>query len=392
MKAPLQHKANVVLHFNRCFFERTQTFVYSQVMGVRRWQAALACGEVQNLAEFPTDGLLTLDPYPRQGTLRGFYSKLLHKAGIRHLAFEEVLRQVKPRLVHAHFGPHGVDAVLPCRRAGMPLITSFYGYDSALPDSESGRKLKSGYKRLFATARFILVEGPCIARRLQNDWGCPAEKIRILRISIPVEQIAPREVTLRSERPIRLLFCGRLIEKKGLAVLIEALGRLGVEAKNYQLRVVGDGNILGALEQRVAALGLRDSVQFLGAQPRAQFWQELANCHLFVAPSVTASDGDTEGGAPTVLLEAQAAGVPLVTTNHADIPFVVVPQESAFMAAEGEVDSLVEALTEAVRQSARWPEMGAAGRKHVLANHSIPSVCQQLEEIYDEAAGCGPSS
>lgn len=384
MRSPA--KSDVVLHFNRCFFERTQTFVYSQIMGLERWQPALACGEIQNSKEFPIDGLLTLDAYPRRDTIKGIYAKVLRKAGIRDLAFEQVLRQTKSRLVHAHFGPNGVDAVMPCRQLGVPLITSFYGLDSAQPDSEKGRKLKDGYKRLFATAKFILVEGPCIARRMQHDWGCPADKLQTLRISIPVEEIAPREVTLKKEEPVTLLFCGRLIEKKGLAVLIEALGLLGVEAKNYRLRVIGDGPVKEDLERRIKALGLQDNVQFLGAQPRPRFWQELAKCHLFVAPSVTAQNGDTEGGAPTVLLEAQAAGVPLVTTDHADVPFVVVPGESALMAKEGDAASLAATLKEAVNQSGRWPQMGAVGRKHVLANHSIPSVCRQLENLYDHVA------
>ena len=386
-----QSKSNVVLHFNRCFFERTQTFVYSQIMGLQRWQPALVCGEIQNPAEFPTDGLLTLDAYPRRNSLKGLYAKVLRKAGLRDLIFEEALATAKPRLVHAHFGPNGVDAVMPCHQTGVPFITSFYGLDSAPPESENGRKLKGGYERLFASAKFILVEGPCIAKRMQQEWSCPAEKIRILRISIPVEQIIPREVTLNGQRPVKLLFCGRLIEKKGLGILVEALGSLGAQAKDYQLRIIGDGPLRERLETRIKALGLQDNVQFLGAQPRPQFWHELANCHLFVAPSVTARDGDTEGGAPTVLLEAQAAGVPLVTTNHADIPFVVVPGESAFLAKEGDAGSLAQALTEAVNQSARWPQMGAVGRKHVLASHSVESVCWQLEAIYDEVAGVGKS-
>jgi colanic acid/amylovoran biosynthesis glycosyltransferase len=372
-----------VIHFNKLFFERTQTFLYNLVVGSKRWEPVLGCEELVNQQEFPINGIRSLNPFPRAGTPGGLCHRVLRKAGVRDIPFDRVLQRTNARLVHAHFGPNGIYAELACRRRRTPLVVSFYGFDSAPPDSQMGRAWVSGYRRLFATAKTVLVEGPCIARKLQTVWNCPAERIQILRISIPIEQITPRQTALDRNGRVRLLFCGRFMEKKGLGVLIEALGRLGPEAKNFSLRVIGDGEVRPDHERRLEALGLRGIVELLGSQPRARFWQELETCHLLVAPSVTARNGDTEGGAPTVLLEAQAAGVPLVTTDHADIPFVVVPGKSAFMAREGDVDSLAEALRDAVKQSSRWLEMGQTGRKHVLENHSTQAVCQRLEEIYD---------
>jgi colanic acid/amylovoran biosynthesis glycosyltransferase len=381
-----------IVHFNKLFFERTQTFLHNLIVGSKRWEPVLGCEELVNQAEFPINGIRSMNPFPRAGTLGGFCHRVLRKAHVRDIAFDKVLRRTNARLVHAHFGPNGIYAELACRQRRTPLVVSFYGFDSAAPDSEMGRAWVSGYRRLFATAKAVLVEGPCIARKLQTVWNCPAEKIQILRISIPVEQIARRQVVLHNDAPVRLLFCGRFMQKKGLGVLIEALGRLGPEAKNYRLRVIGDGEVRPEHERRLEAIGLRGIVEFLGSQPRARFWQELQTCHLLVAPSVTARNGDTEGGAPTVLLEAQAAGIPVVTTNHADIPFVVVPGKSAFMAKEGDIDSLANTLREAVRQSSRWPEMGQTGRKHVLENHGTQAVCRRLEEIYDSATGSINSS
>lgn len=121
------------------------------------------------------------------------------------------------------------------------------------------------------------------------------------------------------------------------------------------------------------------------------FLSELAACHLVIQPSVVASDGDTEGGAPTVLIEAQAAGKPILTTEHADIPEIVRPGKSAIVVPERDVRALAAALRKLATEPPLWAVMAEAGRRHVEAEHHIDRQSERLEAIYDELIAQSPA-
>ena len=91
----------------------------------------------------------------------------------------------------------------------------------------------------------------------------------------------------------------------------------------------------------------------------------MERCHVLLQASLTAADGDGEGGAPVVLLDAQASGLPVVATRHADIPEYVLDGRSGLLAPEGDVEALAGCIGAMVEDPARWPEMGREGRRHV---------------------------
>jgi colanic acid/amylovoran biosynthesis glycosyltransferase len=136
------------------------------------------------------------------------------------------------------------------------------------------------------------------------------------------------------------------------------------------------------VEGLIASRGLTDCVQLLGFQPYEVLRRELQAADILLAPSRTASNGDSEGGAPTILLEAQAAGLPVVATTHADIPYVVAAGKSALLAPEGDPAALAECLTSLLGCPERWPEMSRAGRRHVEHEHDVRTTAAGLEETY----------
>ena len=116
-------------------------------------------------------------------------------------------------------------------------------------------------------------------------------------------------------------------------------------------------------------------------QPHAEVISRLAAAAVLIHPSVTATDGDSEGGAPTILLEAQAIGTPIVTTRHADIPHVVPGGPGVWLCDEHDVDALGRALVAALQQ--QTPSSAA----HVIAHHDIRAVAPRLEHMYARAGG-----
>jgi colanic acid/amylovoran biosynthesis glycosyltransferase len=312
--------------------------------------------------------LLGGDPYTRWTTPRLAWALLRHRA----------------RVLHAHFGYTGYQILGVKALTRLPLVTSFYGEDASKLPRDAVWQAR--FAELFATGERFLVEGPALRQRLVAI-GCPPEKIAIQPISIPVARYPFRERRRRPGQRVRLLFCASLREKKGLVYALEALARVRADHPEVALRVAGDGPERAAALEAIERLDLGDAVELLGAVSHEDFVKELEAADLFVQPSVTARDGDTEGGAPTTLLEAQACGLPILSTLHADIPNVVGHGESGLLAPERDAEALAGHLERLLEEPERWPAMGRAGRARVERFHDARQQIERLERLYLELAG-----
>jgi colanic acid/amylovoran biosynthesis glycosyltransferase len=178
-------------------------------------------------------------------------------------------------------------------------------------------------------------------------------------------------------------------EKKGLPDALEALGRLHRELRDLQITIIGDADsdprsqpekarILAKLEEH----HLQPKVRLLGYQSHAVLLTEAYKHHLFAAPSLTAADGDTEGGAPVTLIEMVATGMPVISTNHCDIPSVVIDGTTGLLANEKDVEGLLCHLRWFVAHPEQWEEMARAGRSHVEANYDAIKQAHRLRDLY----------
>jgi colanic acid/amylovoran/stewartan biosynthesis glycosyltransferase WcaL/AmsK/CpsK len=179
------------------------------------------------------------------------------------------------------------------------------------------------------------------------------------------------------------------VPKKGYPLALRALAEARRHDRRLRLRILGEGPLREEVERLVQELGLSDAVTLLGERPREAFLDELDRAHLYLQPSVTAPDGDSEGGAPTTLLEAQACGLPVITTRHADIPGIVREGDSALLSDEGDVGSLAANISLAASSSDRWGSMGRAGRAHVETRHDVRRLATELEILYATLAETG---
>ena len=110
----------------------------------------------------------------------------------------------------------------------------------------------------------------------------------------------------------------------------------------------------------------------------------MKKAHILIQPSVTAVNGDTEGGAPTVILEAQALGIPVISTLHADIPNIVAEPIKKFLVPERDLSSLTDAIANLLTKPQTWPEISLAGRKFVEKFHNINKLTPQLETQFEK--------
>jgi colanic acid/amylovoran biosynthesis glycosyltransferase len=364
-------------------FRLTETFVYDFVRGCKEYEAWCVANVID-----PQPGLdfervrcvrFRWKDNPIGGTANRVLGLFLRLDNAR--LYRSLVR-LNPTVIHAHFGPAGCEVLPYARRLGVPLLTSFYGYDaSSLPRLPGWA---DRLRRLFDEGTGFLVEGPAMARRLEAT-GCPAEKIHLLPITIDPDRYTSRPRYRDRSQPLRLLFVGRFVPKKGLPVLLHSLALARNAIGSFDLRVIGGGPGEEEARRLTSDLGLEPSVQFLGYQPRAEVLREMDQAHVLAAPSQTAPDGDTEGGAPTILLEAQASGLPVLTTDHADIPFVVSPSYRPYLAIEGSATSMADRLVALCADASRWSALAEEARAHVAVQHG-PANYHRLEQHYRDAA------
>lgn len=282
---------------------------------------------------------------------------------------------------HAHFGPVGdrwdflATTPLLDDEPSKPFVVSFYGHDA----SRTLDRHPDLYDRLFDVADAVTVLSEDM-RGLLEEAGCPAGKLETHPLSIDTDlfSYAPRPDP--GHGPVELVTVARLVEKKGLRYALEAVDELRDDV-DVRYRIAGDGPLREELEAQVEERGLEDVVTFLGWCEQETVRTLLEEAHLFLLPSVTSEDGDKEG-TPTVLLEAQASGVPVVSTYHAGIPEVVDDGGSAELVPPRDAGALAEALRDLATSPDRWDEMGERGRSYVEDRHSIRATADRLEDLY----------
>lgn len=339
--------------------------------------------EARNLDQFPVAEIHTAEAY---GPLRSLANRCGRRLTGQYPFYAGLLRRFGARLIHAHFGYQGCRCLGAARAAGLPLLTTFYGADAT---SYARRpEWQRRYRRLFDCGALFLAEGTALARRLE-EAGAPPDRVRLHHLGVDAATLpfCERAPTDR----VQVLICAPFRQKKGIPDGIRALGRAAAAVPEVEVRLVliGDGPEADLIRAALAESGLQERAELRGFQPYSRVVEELARSHLVLQPSRTALDGDSEGGAPVILLDAQATGAPVVSTRHADIPEYVVDGESGLLADEGDVDGLAQRLRHLLTHQDLWPAMGRRGRRHVEEHYDARRQTHRLEEIYDEVTGAG---
>jgi colanic acid/amylovoran biosynthesis glycosyltransferase len=176
------------------------------------------------------------------------------------------------------------------------------------------------------------------------------------------------------------------VQKKGIEYAIRAVAKARERHPENRYEIIGDGPLRGALEKLVAELGLKESVILHGTKDSEFIRQRMAKAHVLILASVTADNGDQEG-TPVTLMEAQASGLPVLSTRHSGIPEVVLDGKSGFLVPERDVEALAERLAFLVEHPEVCRELGACGRKHIEAQFDLRQLNRDLVRIYEQTAG-----
>jgi glycosyltransferase involved in cell wall biosynthesis len=283
-----------------------------------------------------------------------------------------------PDLIHAHYLTTGY---LVGRATRAPLVVSTYGFDVTVISRRSA--WRSPIRWMARRAARLLVEGPFM-RATVLEMGIPDDRVTIVPIAAALGDIEFRPPA-RESLPVRFMICGRFVEKKGIDIALVAWAAMTrALPSGSSLTIVGSGPLDARLRSRASELGIDRSVSFVGALPRDEYLRQLRGVDILLAPSRTARNGDGEGGAPTAILDAQATGVVVIGSTHADIPFLVQEGSTGFLADEGSAESLSNAIERCLAERERWVGVAEAARSQVHERHSDVAVARQLARVHEE--------
>ncbi len=363
--------------FRSPLFNPSETFVTGHAEGLRRYRPILV-GLVRKTGDSPPDVPLLLPRFPAERLAL----TVMGRAG----GLGRRLAEQRPDLIHAHFGTDGLIALPLAEKLGIPLVTTLHGYDVSrrfLPMLLSGRLSWTRYallrRRLFERSALFLAVSDAVRERAIR-LGYPAERTAILHNGIDIDYFTP---PAQAPEPGLILHVGRLVEKKGTELLLEAIR----DIPDATLVVIGDGPEKRPLEDCAGRLGIGERVSFLGEQPRGEVRRWMRRAWRLAAPSLTARDGDSEG-LPTVVCEAAATRLPVVASTHSGLSEAVADGESGLLVPEGDAPALASAIAGLLGDPVLRERLASGARRLAEQRFSRSRQIARLETHYDALLEC----
>jgi colanic acid/amylovoran biosynthesis glycosyltransferase len=284
----------------------------------------------------------------------------LQEAGIRH--------------VHAHFAGMAARTALWISRF-FPITFSFTAHAN---DIFTPRDFAISLDELIASARVIITETDYAAKFLRERFPACADRIHRIYNGL---DLTPFKRADFSSTPPLIMAVGRLIAKKGFADLIRVCRLLRDRGKVFRCEIIGEGPLEQELREQIAQLHLQDCVELPGTKPQHEIREHLAAASAFVLPSVVDPDGGMDN-LPTVIMEAMAAGLPVVSTSVGGIPEMVIPNETGFLVQPGDVAALAGAIERLLDDTGLARRFGERGFQRASELFSIEKNVHELCALF----------
>jgi glycosyltransferase involved in cell wall biosynthesis len=286
------------------------------------------------------------------------------------------LRRLRPDVIHTHTADFGFALAPAARLYGIPTINTCHSItfnNPALPAVK--RWLEKSLLR-HARHRLLLTPNPAFVAELAAVGLRPA---RYWPNTVDVGAFTPHRRFVAGTGEFRFLYVGRLDPLKGIDLLIDSFADLARTEPDCVLVVVGDGLDPDVYQRRAAAAGVGPQVRFVGRQSAAEVREQYAGADAFVFPSLHESG-------PLVLLEAWAAGLPVVITEVGIVAGVCRDGEDALVVPAGDRQALTAALVRIRAEDSLRDRLGAAGRERVTQEFSQEAAGRGLLDVYRSLA------
>jgi colanic acid/amylovoran biosynthesis glycosyltransferase len=289
------------------------------------------------------------------------------------------LREIGIDHVHAHFAGMAARTAFWIRKF-FPITFSFTAHAN---DIFAPRDFAIGLDKLVDAARVIVTETDYAARFLQERFPERTNRVHRIYNGLNLAEFSRSDF---SSAPPLVVAVGRLIVKKGFADLIRACGLLAERGKAFRCEIIGQGPLEKELREQIDKFGLQDRVALRGARPQHEVRKRLAVASVFVLPSMI----DPEGGMdnlPTVIMEAMATGLPVVSTAIGGIPEMVIESETGYLVQPGNAVALAGAIEKVIDDRSLAQRLGEAGYERAQRLFSIENNVRELCALLNTGRG-----
>ena len=258
----------------------------------------------------------------------------------------------------------------------IPLITHFHGYDAS---NEEEIKSRNYYKEVFEYSSSIVV----VSMKMYNDLI----KLGCLENKTVYNPYGPKNEFFKVEPEFgyqQFISVGRFVDKKAPYFTLLAFKEVVKEFPNAKLVMAGEGHLLNTCQNLVKYFEIDKNVSFVGIISSEEFQDYLKNSLGFIQHSITAANGDAEG-TPVSILEAGAAGVPVVSTKHAGIPDVVLNDITGFLVEEHDVEGMSLKMMQLLKDPALARSLGQNAKQRINQNFTLSRHINILDELLEKA-------
>jgi glycosyltransferase involved in cell wall biosynthesis len=313
---------------------------------------------------FSTDIVAALDEWGRRTDFLRLYQAVY--VGLR-------LREMGIDHVHAHF-------------AGMAARTAFwvnrffsttFSFTAHANDIFSPRQFEIGLDKLVDTARAMVTETDYAASFLRERFPHRADRVHRIYNGLDLAEFGRADF---SSKPPLIIAVGRLIPKKGFGDLLRTCALLAKREVSFRCEIIGEGPLESELQGQIDELCLQNEIELSGAKPQSQLRRRLAAANVFVLPSVIDPDGGMDN-LPTVIMEAMATGLPVVSTNIGGIPEMVIENETGFLVSPGDTAAMADAIQTMISNSASAAKLGYSGYERARTLFSIEKNVRELYSL-----------
>jgi glycosyltransferase involved in cell wall biosynthesis len=314
---------------------------------------------------------------PVRGAIRNLIPVYYHRLYTRMLV--QFIKRNQIQLLIAEYGPMGATLIDACEQAKIPLVVHFHGFDAY--HYQTLATYKEAYLRMFQKAKAVITVSQDMKNQLLS-LGAHQENLFCNPYGVHLHTFTGASPQLAA--PI-FVAVGRFTPKKAPINSLQAFAKVNQLCREARLIMIGEGELWEEAKNWVVQAGLSESVEFTGALPPDKVATVLQTARVFIQHSLRASNGDAEG-TPNSVLEASAAGLPIVSTRHAGIKDAVIHGESGFLVEEGDVEGMANFMYLLATDARLAGQMGQRGRQHMEENYTMEKRIQYLKTIIQEAA------
>ncbi len=292
----------------------------------------------------------------------------LHEYGLLYS-----LKREKVSCVLALYGPTASESLKILKALNLPLVVQFYGFDAT--EFEILKQYEIQYRQVFEYAKAVIVVSRKMFEQLEA-LGCPTNKLHLI-VCAGNPLFFNITAALESNQFIAL---GRFVDKKAPYLTLAAFKKVMEIYPDAKLIMGGDGKLLNTCINLAKLWNMQKNVEFKGNMKREEVMEYCASSLAFVQHSVVALNGDSEG-TPVAILEAMAAGLPIIATNHAGIPDVVIDNETGLLSEEMDIDAMANNMISVLKNKPFAKRLGCNAKKHAQENFTTDKYLNQVANV-----------